>query len=316
MKVRRLRQISLAFALFLSVISFTPAAYCQEIARVTICQLEKDPPAYNHKLVQVAGFVSHGFEDFSLFDPACPTWLNIWLKYGGTIASGTMYCCGLTDARIRPKELEVEKIPIPLVDDERFREFDRLLQRKPGAVVHATIVGRFFAGRLVRLPKGAYWGGYGHMGCCSLLAIQQVLSVDPHDRKDLDYNFTPDQPMKGRLGCTYWWLSLLDFKSGIRSQRAADAGERAWAFDSPRRVAVDFLARLLKTDDNSIQGIKQTRKSQGRIIYEWKSPRKKKVTYALVVSRPYWLSFYSRDPRHVAWIVLGAFKSACGKTAR
>lgn len=316
MKVYRLRQIGIALALFLSVVSVTAVANCQQIAKVTVCQLEKDPPAYNHKLVQVTGFVSHGFEDFTLFDPACPTWLSIWMEYGGTVASGTMYCCGVTNARTRPKELEVEKIPIPLVDDEHFREFDRLLQRKPDAVVHATIVGRFFAGRLVHLQKGTYWGGYGHMGCCSLLAIQQVLSVGPHDRNDLDYRFAPDQPMEGRVGCTYWWLSLLDFKSAIRSQRAADAGKRAWVFDDPRRVAADFLARLLKTDDSSIQGIKRTRKSQGRIIYEWKSPRKKNVTYALVVSRPYWLSFYSRDPRHVAWIVLGAFKSSCGETAR
>ena len=32
------------------------------------------------------------------------------------------------------------------------------------------------------------------MGCCSLLAIQQVISVSLHDREDLAYRSSPDQP--------------------------------------------------------------------------------------------------------------------------
>jgi hypothetical protein len=40
---------------------------------VTVCQLKNDPPAYNHKLVELTAFVSHDFEDFTLFDPTCPS---------------------------------------------------------------------------------------------------------------------------------------------------------------------------------------------------------------------------------------------------
>jgi len=102
-----------------------------------------------------------------------------------------MYCCGVTNARSRPKQLVVENIALTLVSDERFQEFDHLIQREPDSVVHATIVGRFFAGHQER----DVWGrGYGHMGCCSLLAIQQVLSVDPQSREDLDYRASADQP--------------------------------------------------------------------------------------------------------------------------
>jgi hypothetical protein len=56
----------------------------------TVCQLKSDPPAYNHKLVEVTGFVSHDFEDFTLFDPTCPSWPAVWLEYGGKEKSGTI----------------------------------------------------------------------------------------------------------------------------------------------------------------------------------------------------------------------------------
>lgn len=36
--------------------------------KLTACQLKNDPAAYNHKLVEVTGFVSHDFEDFTIFD--------------------------------------------------------------------------------------------------------------------------------------------------------------------------------------------------------------------------------------------------------
>src|SRR5215470_4042442 len=74
-------------------------------AKTTVCQLKNDPAAYNHKLVEVTGFVSHDFEDFTVFDPSCPSWPAIWLEYGGKAKSGTMYCCGITADRHRPKEL-------------------------------------------------------------------------------------------------------------------------------------------------------------------------------------------------------------------
>jgi hypothetical protein len=86
----------------LCVLCFYGVAYCQEQPeKVTVCQLKNAPPAYNHKLIEVTAFVSHDFEDFTVFDPACPSWPDVWLEYGGTSKSGTMYCCGVTDDRLR-----------------------------------------------------------------------------------------------------------------------------------------------------------------------------------------------------------------------
>jgi hypothetical protein len=282
-----------------------------EARKLTVCELSKDPHAYNRQLIEVTGFISHGFEDFSLQDPECPSWPWVWLEYGGTVRSGTMYCCGVTADRSRPKELEVEKIAIPLVDDELFRKFDELVQRPPDSLVHARIVGRFFSGRKMQYPAGTFWGGYGHMGCCSLLAIERVLSVDSQDRKDLDHRAWADQPNIEDVGCGYRDLLPLEpYAGAMQAQRAADTGSDEWPFDDPQRVATQSLAALLKISASSIPDLKPKTQAQGRAVYEWK---RKDASYMVVVSRPYWLSFYAKDPKRVAWVTIAAYESSCGK---
>jgi len=284
----------------------------------TVCQLKSDPAGYNHKLVEVTGFVSHAFEDFTIFDPTCSSWPAVWLEYGGKAKSGTMYCCGVTADRHRPKELKVEDIAISLIDNEQFREFDKIIQPpfrsgRHGAVVHATLVGRFFSGRQIKYPKATFWGGYGHMGCCSLLAIQEVKSVDAEDRNDLDYGASADQPDINKAGCGYRFLTPIQPTSDlIKDQQKADLGGDDWVFDDPRQVASNALARCSKSDESGIVGLKEMRRAQGRYVYEW-TPAGKSETYMVVVSRPYLLSFYARDPKHVAWVVTAAYLSSCGK---
>jgi hypothetical protein len=276
--------------------------------RVSICQLRADPARYNHKSVEVTGFFSHGFENFTLLDPECRSRNSIWLEYGGRVSSRTIYCCPGSPERTRPKPLVVENIKVPLVDDERFRAFDELIQRRPDAVVHATVVGRFFSGRQQRDQDGALWEGYGHMGCCSLLAIEQVIVVDPQDRDDLDYGASADHPDDLNVGCSYRALAIP--LPPVEAQKKGESGEQAWSFTDPKRVATETLARLLDREDKSIAGITQTRQAQGRTVYRWQHPDNDK-SYMIVVSRPYWLSFYAEDPRKVAWVVIATYESSC-----
>jgi len=288
-------------------------ARCEDPQTVTVCQLKADPSAYNHMLVQVTGFVTHGFEDFGLNDPTCSKWPYVWLEYGGKVKSGTMYCCGVTDSRTRPQLLKIEGIPIWLEDDEVFREFDKLIHGMPSSTVHATIIGRFFAGQLRKYPKGSFWGGYGHMGCCSLLAIERIKSVDPHDRDDLDYRAEADQPSANKVGCGYRFLTPLErFDQLIAAQKAAESVEGELAFPDARSVAIRDLAKLAQVDEQFLNDIKQTSHTQGRFVYAW-SPKQRKKTYMIVVSRPYWLSFYSKEPANVAWVTLAAYMSSCEK---
>jgi len=312
-------RVGISAAILFYVACVVPSVFCQEqSAKVSSCQIKSDPAVYNHKLVEVTGFVSHDFEDFTLFDPTCPSWPAIWLEYGGNSKSGTMYCCGVTADRHRSKELVLEDIPIPLTEDDEFLEFDKLIQPpfrsdRHGAIVHATLVGRFFAGRQEHYPKGTFWGGYGHMGCCSLLAIQAIKSVSPQDRDDLDYGASADQPDIGKTGCGYRSLTPLQPDGDlIKAQEGAELNHLDWVFADPQQVASDAIARFVNIEAKAIMGLNQKRKAQGRIVYEW-SPTGKAETYMVVVSRPYWLSFYAHDPQRVAWVVVAAYISSCDK---
>ena len=100
--------------------------------------------------------------------------------YGGDLESGTIYCCpgeGRKDAK--KGNLEVEGIQVPLSKDSVLRQFLTMLKKKSPTKVRATLVGVFFSGEKREYKGHTYWEGYGHMGCCSLLAIQRVQSVEP-----------------------------------------------------------------------------------------------------------------------------------------
>jgi len=314
MSLVRIRKSFAAMVCCAAALCVASSARGQQPEQVSACQLKDNPAAYNHHLIQVTAFAARGFEDFTLFDPSCSAWPNVWLEYGGTVASGTVYCCGVTDARSRPSELSVENVAIPLADNPEFREFDELIQRQPDAVAHATIIGRFFSGRVGSDSKVAYGGAYGHMGCCSLLAIEQIVAVDAQTRTDLDYRAFPDQPkIENKVGCGVRDM-LYQHAQGelIEAQRRAESGQAPHAFDDPERVGMDALAALLQIDAGSIAHFKRTHEAQARVTYEWNSRGDPPDSYMVIVSRPYWLSFYAKDPNKVAWVVTGAFESSCG----
>lgn len=279
---------------------------------VTVCQLQTDPAKYNHKLIKITGFISHGFEDFAIFDPECESRQGIWLEYGGTKASNTMYCCGVVPGHSRPENITVENIQVPLVDDDQFKKLELILKKRYDTVMHATIVGRFFSGEKVKYPGGEHWSGYGHAGCCMLLVIQQVMSVDSQNRARLDYGSSADQPNLEGEGCGYRILSSdWRFTHAIDLQRKAESGERSWAFDSPLKVATDALSRHTGIAESSIARLKQVRQSEGRIVYEWR-PKRSEFTFMVVVARPYALSFYAKNPERVSWVPIAAYKIGCG----
>ena len=306
---------SLRISLF--IVAAVVLGWSEDPVKTTVCAVKADPAAFNHKLIEVTGFVSHDFEDFTIFDPACDSWPAIWLEYGGTSRSGTMYCCGVSDNRTREQQMVVENIPIPLVVNGQFKQFDKAIQPpyrsgSYGALAHATIVGRFFAGQRIKYRKDNSWGGYGHIGCCSLLTIQEIKSLDTENRTDLDYGASPDQLDTEKTGCGYRFLMPFDdSKASVElQQEQADKGERTWALDDPLRVATDALSQGAHVGEASVQGVRLIREGQGRKVYEWQ-PAGKAGPYMVVVSRPSWLSFYAKDKNRVAWVVIAAYESTC-----
>jgi hypothetical protein len=288
----------------------------EEPIKVTACQLKKDPPGYNHKLVEITGFVTHASHNFTIYDPTCPSWPAIWLEYGGTINSGTVNCCKTMADRHRAKELVVDGVPVPLTDNQQFEDFDKAIQPplrpgQSGAVEHATLIGTFFAGQQMQDPdNGRYWGGFGYMGCCSMLAIQQVKDPDPEWRPDLDYGES-NEKLDFPAGCNLRPLLPTEQDAALmQAQREADSGSRDWAFTDPARVASDALSHATHLSPDRLAEIRLTHDTPARKTYEWKSAGDSK-SYMAIISRPYWLSFYAHDAKRVAWVAVMAYEAAC-----
>ena len=103
------------------------------------------------------------------------------MEYGGSRSTG-----GFSPKPTRDKSLVVEGISLSLIEDEKFQEFDARLHQKHSEpqrasdTVKATLRGRVF-GRyegIAGTQQSPAWRGYGHMGCCMLFVVTQVLSVD------------------------------------------------------------------------------------------------------------------------------------------
>jgi hypothetical protein len=186
--MRLLAVIAIAFSFWLStggrgeIVRHAPATG----QKVSLCALQANPAAYNHKTIDVRAVVSHGVNDFTLSDPGCEPHSRIWLEYGGLVNSETEYCCGVK-AGPRTTALVVEGITTRLIDDALFRRFDARVRTAGEVSFRARINGRFFAGLKQRTPKGDFWGGYGHLSCCSLLVIEQVAAVEANSGHGGDF---------------------------------------------------------------------------------------------------------------------------------
>ncbi len=172
-------------------------------AQVSLCDIKANPADFVHKYVELTVTASHGFEDSMVEDSKC-LWgkdhPGVWMEYGGTRSTDTMYCCGLSPSNKRPNALAIDGISLPLVEDDNFREFDRRLHpnhrpRRESDAVQATLRGYIFAkyegiGGTQVSPR---WEGYGHMGCCILFVVEQVIAVDP---KEVKREWAPIAPVK------------------------------------------------------------------------------------------------------------------------
>ena len=279
----------------------------RKFEKVTVCQIKNDPAKYNHKLLEVEALISFSFENFTLDELNCDSEQGIWLEYGGVSSSGTIICCNVVAKRSRTEPLIVEKIPVPLVADAKFRELDNYLQKSSDTNVKATIRGRFFAGKKSKSASGGEgWYGYGHFGSFSLFAIEQVVSFEKNDNPLLDYS-------NSLLNYESEWTSIsfgyFDFKDDpITLQKNADAGNRTWSFDDPKRVAIEGLALRLGISIKEIKSLKKSQEKQGQIAYSWK-PNDETKEYWIVVSRPFYLSNYAKDSSKIVWSVIEALEA-------
>ncbi len=187
----RMRMISiLAGMIAIGLASIqSPAQHPEVPLRVSLCEIKAHPEDFLHRLVEFTATASHGFEDSMVEDSHC-SWPErgpgVWMEYGGKRSTATMYCCGISPKPDRSDTLVVEGIPLDLVEDETFRAFDRRLhpkhpKKRSSDTVRATLRGRIFARYegIMGTQQSPAWRGYGHMDCCILFVVSQVVSVDP-----------------------------------------------------------------------------------------------------------------------------------------
>jgi len=273
----------------LSFLAYTAFSRAQAPVHVTPCDLVNSPQQYAGKVVQVRARISLAFEDFSLAQPGCEDkYPGVWLMYGGDEPTPTSST--VNDLSRKPGSvLKVNGRPIPLVHDAALDLFrDRLTAIRIGPIgdhpcndcylyeVTATLTGVFFAAT----DDAQQHSGYGHLGCCHLLAIQQVSDVDA-TRTSI--------PVGGTFQCT-----------SENRQLSASEAERLRAFDNvcagltwvqcrnqgPQQIAAaaEYWNDLIKAEDGtwSSGGIEGNTSKE-----EWESLDKLKA---------YTVSIQSDDP--------------------
>jgi len=167
------------------------AAAAQSPQKLEICELIQNAAKYDHQEIEVRAQVNVAFEDFTLEDEKCgdsPNYRPVWLTYGSDQPGPTPSTTN--DNTRRPGQyLKISGKTVPLVRDGALSLFrrriiasrhvpnDALFCRERACNfyrVTATLRGIFLA------ASGKPFEGksYGHLGCCSLLAIEQVSDVE------------------------------------------------------------------------------------------------------------------------------------------
>lgn len=178
----------------------SPIAKATGPISTTVCDILKDPSAFNNKLVEVRGYVSVSFEYSILQSEACAG--EIWFALAD--ASGPPGLAVTVPGRGAPGEKDSnghrrQPIPVNLVRDADFEKFEHYLSEsskvQPGRPcgpdchlyqVTATFVGRIdgvskkvHAAHLRRSPLQPPDGkGFGQMGLFDAqLVVQSVRDV-------------------------------------------------------------------------------------------------------------------------------------------
>ena len=179
--------------LFLLVALLIPRIVsAQSPVSLPLCDLLKDPKPYEGKRVQVHRKINLEFEDFTIYDMQCNHSPDIWLMFGGDVATPTMSMWGDTK-RTPGKNVTFSGVEYQLLKDASFDEFFEHVtareHKKPAYRVTATLTGVFFAHNPKQDPLlSGSRPGFGHMGCCRLLIIEQISDVESKPLTGDDYN--------------------------------------------------------------------------------------------------------------------------------
>jgi hypothetical protein len=175
---------STLFWLFLLITLSSPgfiSAQSHSAVSVPLCDLLKNPKTYDGKPIQVRGRINLEFEDFTIYDMHCNYSPDVWLMFGGDVATPIASMWGDTK-RPKGKNIQFAGVEYPLIKDASFDEFMKHVtarrNKKPVYRVTASLEGVLF-GQHPNLDSNLETDspGYGHMGCCRLLIVKRISDV-------------------------------------------------------------------------------------------------------------------------------------------
>jgi hypothetical protein len=219
---------------------------------VSVCDLQDHPEKYDGQRITVKGTTVAAFESFDLFDPSCESRPNsVWLTFGGDVSDPVVFCCG-DHSRPQGSTLRINGLSIPLLKDDNFRKLMELIrlyggptlgvpdqEERPYYKITVVMTGRFFSGARTKLPNGASaYLGYGHLGCCSLFAIEEVNSID-----DV-LKIANDGDQKCFSESWEEFRSIAELRRILRKlQKSSARLQEAWRRTDHQRVAREALQR-------------------------------------------------------------------------
>lgn len=182
---------------------FCSSLYAQ-VVDTTVCDILKNPVAFNGKIVRITGTVEAGFDQFVVKGPSCGQKVDdIWLAYpeGSRGKAGPDAMLQLQPAaNFTGTVASTQPAPVTLQRDKAFKQFDSALS-SPAKIngmclgcrryaVSATLVGRLdgVATALPRDPSGKITSlsGFGNMNLYSTRLVLQ--SVSDVTSKEIDYS--------------------------------------------------------------------------------------------------------------------------------
>ncbi len=280
---------------------------------VTACQLVEHPDRYNEGMVSVDGLITVGAEEFMLHDANCSDEHGkIWLEFGGGVESpGASPSTHLSKNRPRT----FESLELPLNQDRDFEALQKLLQaaQKSGKtkMLHATLVGKYFAGKPTPTVGGVVRSGYGRLGCCSLLIIEEVGTVGADIEEPVDFSPVAQvSPKTLAKGCTIAELTVPPREDEDQLERKSLEEEFQYLHD-PKKVAARAISVQEQSSAEDIEKRLQTESAtQSLASYTWKSADGT-TSYRIVVNKPYWLLQTAVSGDAVIWVPKQIVKTEC-----
>lgn len=171
----------------------------------TVCDILKNPTAFNGKTVRIKATVTAGFDQFALEDSGCGQLVNaIWLAYpeGTKAKAGPVAVVELQPAQNFAGAVETPaRTPVTIEKNKDFKQFDSLLaaQFKQDAMclgcakykVTATLTGRLDGIAKTGVQRDSTgkitgWSGFGNVnGYAARLVLQSVAQVTS---QEIDYS--------------------------------------------------------------------------------------------------------------------------------